>query len=451
MNIKELINGIVVIIDDEVNDEKTAIYKIRRQIMDSHFPVATYEDIPDIKDIKALSHAAFIILDWNFYQDSSLLEDSEERLMIPGLKEDKKEQLITFLKALLKEIFVPVFIFTTSHPDEVRDTLREVEVEVVDEDRKSGRVFVKQKDFDLSEEELFHTIESWMNDMPSVYALKVWEKTANEVKTNLFLEWQSLSPDWVPVIWNMMKIDSIDNAYEFGTFLTRNITNRMQMFEFEEDYIPNIQGDDKSHNEELWKIMEGERYQQYDKTQLPKQAYTGDLILYNGDYFLNIRAQCDISRPNKKDKEYNPELYLIKGSILNTKEVALRDIQLTENGELLFSNGTKKALKDMMEIYNNPKKLERFNKKFSDNRNFMVYYSSGELLEKKTEAIIACVDEGKIIKFSLRDFSIKKFDEMKEYRIGRILPPYINRVQAKFSQYIVREGVTPIPEELLVR
>ena len=46
------------------------------------------------------------------------------------------------------------------------------------------------------------------------------------------------------------------------------------------------------------------------------------------------------------------------------------------------------------------------------------------------------------------DLVIRKFREIKDKRIGRVLPPYITRIQQKCSQYIVREGTMPIPREI---
>ena len=57
------------------------------------------------------------------------------------------------------------------------------------------------------------------------------------------------------------------------------------------------------------------------------------------------------------------------------------------------------------------------------------------------------MDNGKIIKFRM-DLVIRKFREIKDKRIGRVLPPYITRIQQKCSQYIVREGTMPIPREI---
>lgn len=440
MNIKEIINGIAVIIDDEVNQEGSGIYKIRENIIANNIPVATYIDIPSTETVKALSHAAFIILDWNFYQDNFLVDDPTERLMLPGLKEDKKCQVIKFIRALLKEIFVPVFIFTTSPPELVMDSLKE---ENVIRDGNPDRIFIKQKNDISSEVELFETMNEWLKKMPSVYVLREWEKIAHATKTKMFLEWYQLSPNWVSVIWDMIKNDSLENDYEFGTFITRNIVNRMQLFEFDAEYI---QGEKNVLKGELLRILEGERYQKYDSQ--PKQAYTGDLFKSGGKYFLNLRAQCDISR--EENGVYNPDLYCIKGSKLKDSDIVSEDIKLTENGNLIFGNGKNYSLDDLCQICQGESELSDFNANFRKYRNNMTFYNKGELLEKKTESIIACVDDGKYIKFDLKKFEIKKFEEIKEKRIGRILPPYINKIQQKFAQYIIREGVMPIPEELFI-
>nr|WP_289706536.1 hypothetical protein [Enterocloster clostridioformis] len=443
MNIKEIINGIAVIIDDEVDKQDSGIYKIRENIIANNIPVATYSDVPSTETVKFLSQAAFVILDWNFYQDDDLLDDPTERLMLPGLKENKKAQVIEFVKALLNEIFIPIFIFTTSPPELVMQSLKEEHVIC---EGNPDRIFVKQKNDIKSDEELFDTMDEWLKTMPSVYVLKEWEKLANATKTKMFLEWYELSPNWVSVIWKMIKNDSIENDYEFGTFITKNIVNRMQLFEFDEEYI---QGEKSIPKSELLRIIEGERYQKYDsQPNQPKQAYTGDLFKCSGKYYLNLRAQCDISR--EEDGEYNPDLYCIKGSKLRDADIIAEDIKLTDSGDLVFSNSKNFSLEDLGQICQDEDRLLDFNANFKKYRNNMIFYNKGELLEKKTEAIIACVDNGKYIKFELRKLELKKFYEIKEKRIGRILPPYITKIQQKFAQHIVREGIMPIPEELFL-
>ena len=76
-----------------------------------------------------------------------------------------------------------------------------------------------------------------------------------------------------------------------------------------------------------------------------------------------------------------------------------------------------------------------------------MFFNRGELLEKKLEIVLACIDNGKTIKFDI-ELITKTFAEIKKIRIGRVLPPYITRIQQKCSQHIVREGTLPIPREI---
>ena len=60
---------------------------------------------------------------------------------------------------------------------------------------------------------------------------------------------------------------------------------------------------------------------------------------------------------------------------------------------------------------------------------------------------MACIEGEQAIKFQLDIIPIN-YSELKDVRKGRLLPPYITRIQQKCSQYIVREGVMPIPCDL---
>ena len=57
--------------------------------------------------------------------------------------------------------------------------------------------------------------------------------------------------------------------------------------------------------------------------------------------------------------------------------------------------------------------------------------------------------DGKILSFSLRKLSIKKWNEIKDNRQGRLLPPYITKIQQKYSAYIQRQGLPSIPKEAI--
>ena len=67
---------------------------------------------------------------------------------------------------------------------------------------------------------------------------------------------------------------------------------------------------------------------------------------------------------------------------------------------------------------------------------------------KRPEIIIACIAGENAIKFDLKEIIPLPYKEYVDRRIGRLLPPYITKVQQNSSQYIVREGLMPVPEEL---
>jgi hypothetical protein len=48
------------------------------------------------------------------------------------------------------------------------------------------------------------------------------------------------------------------------------------------------------------------------------------------------------------------------------------------------------------------------------------------------------------------EIEIRSFSEMKDKRIGRVLPPYITKIQQKTAANMVREGVPPLPKELFI-
>lgn len=438
-----MFSGIAVIIDNEVDEKETPIYKIRTNIVNSNIPVVAYNNIPSAETVESLKNVSFIILDWNFLDEP--IGEADEALMgligASELKNQKQEELIGFIKLLLDELFVPVFVFSGVDIGEVEDALSE---KGLYHKGKANRIFVKSKSEVESEEQLFQCIEEWLMKMPSIYAMKEWDSVFQTTKNSMFREWYQYAPQWVSVIWNMLKADSCEVQDEFGEFLTRNIVNRIQAFHFEEALFA-MEG--KSDVEELRKVIERERYIEYSEN-TPEQAYTGDLFKDSKSYYLNIRAQCDLSR---KDDTVN--LYLIKGKELRDKDIVTEDIHFVSEGQLRFPNKAytlekiQKICRSATDEENGTTdELQQLNMQFRKYRN-LVFFNRGELLEKKPEIVLACIDNGKIIKFEI-DLIIKTFAEIKNMRIGRVLPPYITRIQQKCSQHIVREGTMPIPREI---
>jgi hypothetical protein len=435
MNLENILCDIAVIIDNEIWKEDSDIVKIKRIIEGKNIPVAAYNEIPKLDTIKSMSNASFIILDWDYLNAEIVPQDSEERVVGGlALSNENEIKLIEFIKAVLTQIFVPVFIFSAIESEKIVGKL--IESSLWDESRVN-RIFIKQKTEILSEENLFDAINEWLKSMPSAYVLKEWNHVITDSKNRLFLEMYQYSPNWVKIIWDMMKTDSIENQYEFGVFISNNLVSRIDKYSFDEEYL----GTSSSiMAEELSAVIQGERYISYSESHNPVQAYTGDIFILENKYYLNVRAQCDLAR------EENPKLYCIIGNEVEADEILTKDIHFLANGSLVFTGDDTLALSDIEQQCSKSKTRGNLNYKLRQYRN-RNYIANGEILEKKREVIVPCIADKKAIKFSL-DMEIKEFTEVMQYRIGRLLPPYITRVQQKFAQYIVREGVMPVPDTI---
>lgn len=435
MDIEKLFNGIAVIVDNDINKPASAIYKIKVLLEGKNIPVATFSEIPQLDVIPALASASFVILDWD-YTNGKLDVEEGERIAIPeALTANEEERLIVFIKKLLREIFVPIFIFTEKPPAVVIDCLKEASLW---DDKKTNRIFLKQKTEVDTEEELFSAITEWVKKMPSVYVLKEWERVVRETKNTMFNELYSYSPNWAKIIWEMLKADSRDNQREFGDFVTKQLTNRIAGYTFDET---TINTDDDVCIDELLSVVEGERYICCSQPQV--QAYTGDLFhdTTNDSYYLNIRAQCDLARTG------DPMLYLIKGKELSDEDIVTEDIKLTNDQVLHLSAKTRYSLTELCEICQNEEELIKLNGLFRAYKND-AFFSNGNIIGKKSEIIITCVAGKKALKFRLNIDKVKAYSKMKDKLIGRIMTPYITQIQQSCANYIVREGIMPTPNAI---
>lgn len=71
----------------------------------------------------------------------------------------------------------------------------------------------------------------------------------------------------------------------------------------------------------------------------------------------------------------------------------------------------------------------------------------GRFNERASESISFSLLAGKSIRFNFKDLEIIKFSEVKENRVGRLIHPYITRIQQRYSLYLQRQGLPRIPEE----
>lgn len=300
---------------------------------------------------------------------------------------------IAFIMELHKVCFVPVFIFTDEDPHSI---ISQIEDSNFLEVKKTNLIFAKHKSELDTSEKLFSAIKEWIKNTPSVYVLKEWENVTREAKTKMLWDLIEIHPSWPKVLMKTIKSDGGDKHSELVKSLQNNLSYRINYPVFDDNII--YQQEIEITKEELRRLIECERF-------IPQQSLSdhpnaGDIYLINGEYMLNIRPDCDIIRsPKEKD------MYLISGAVVD---------------ENLINSNDKDA----------------------------IIFDSGEFHEKINCSYASFV-QGNILCFTFRELKIKKWKDIKDYRIGRLLPPYITKIQQKYASYLQRLGLPSIPEKAI--
>jgi len=407
MDIKKLLSGIAIIIDDKIKkeDSKDLILKIRDQLKENQTSILEYEDLPGEQEIQNFKNISFILLDWELFDRPEPGMSMDETLFI--------NNNIKFLKEINNVSFTPVFIFSNQSPDSI---IRKLSEEGIYKEGSNNYIFIKQKQYLISDDKenlLFTEIENWLKKTPSMYVLKEWEHSLNKAKRDLFWSFYEINHNWPSVLQKTFTDDGSDVNYELGNFIYKNISARTEQITFDNDILN--QEDDDISTEDIRKVLEAERFVKDDA--LPDMPFTGDLFEYEADvngskekrYYLNIRPECDIARKN------NPELYCLECRIINDERI---------NSDKLFNKGS------FIEKVNNA---------------YIPFINNGEIIE-------VCFRNMKIFKWKekLKDENAKEIEKMfKETRIGRLLPPYITKVQQRYSFYLQRQGLPAIPEKAI--
>lgn len=396
--LEDLFSGVAVVIDDEIDDPQANINGIIKQIESAKIPMLKYPSLPEdfVSHFQSLS---FLLLDWR------LSEIEKGVKMPPELQKDEDDKNIQFIKELHKNCFCPVFIFTNEDPSYLEDKLSEKNLIVKG---RPSNIFIKSKSDLQGKGAFFKVVSEWLKETPSIYVLKEWEKNYQSCKTKLFSDMHSLNPSWPTIMWKCFGEDGANKSLEMGELISRNLHSRMTPFEFENDILEKKISVPPS-KDELKTVLEGERFLKKESLR-DDDIGTGDLFKDedsdNGKteirYYLNIRAQCDLLRSDVEELE----LYCLEGIIVDEPKI-------NKKGGQSFN-----------------KKLECF-------------------VEKINHAVVPFLDGGKIIEFLFYDLKIKKWNDLKNDRVGRLLPPYITRIQQRYSLYMQRQGLPRIPEDAI--
>lgn len=302
---------------------------------------------------------------------------------------------IDFLQKLKETCFVPIFIFSDEDSHTIEVNLSEKGITAL-----NSPIFIKKKDELDTAEKLFNEIEKWIKQTPSVYVIKEWEKSTREAKTKMSWSLTEAHPAWPKILMNTIKKDGGNQEMELIEILQGNLNSRLSYPELNINLIkqPNDTGITK---EEIRKILECERFVPI--SSLPNHPYAGDVYKIGDKYYINIRPDCDIIRDAKK---YNKKMYLLSGEIVDETKINTEDT----------------------------------------NR---ITFESGEFIEKNYCCFVAFIN-GNILEFSFKELEVRSWNEISFQRIGRLLPPFITKIQQKYSAYLQRQGLPSIPKEAIL-
>ena len=481
--IESVIRGPIIIIDDAFGETRPndKIVDIKKRLESEGFIVAAYSHLPSCH--LHLYEASFVIIDWNmrsdFISDLGDADLSGVRLGSELLEEEHKDVLL-FIEKLLKEHPAPVFVFTNEPIDKVKDAIEDHFADSEKKDALLKLIDVKAKyDMDATPDSLFSFIHNWFDQNPAAYLMAAWRGAVVACANGLFKRLYDVSSNWPTVIWTSLLNDiSMDGdetgqthdewservaANELGSFLTRVLANSLRDYGFSNSQLKR-ELKEREPPEVIRNVIEQERYIKLDgESHFDEACHCGDLFLvcpdegasgnqkkkarkkledelnfHHGDildYLLVISAECDLAR------DQNPLVAVVTG----------QEVEVPQNNDIVLSFDDQNELFKIC-VYGenrpiNSEKIDDINTWIGKTvkKNPCVGFG-GDLLRRHDETIIPCVAGKRAIAFKHK-IMMCRYDDIKRMRIGRLLPPYITKVQRGASDHLIRVGLEPVPED----
>ncbi|HEV2682082.1 MAG TPA: hypothetical protein VGV14_16375 [Rhodanobacter sp.] len=389
--------GIAVVIDDQVHVEE-AIKEIVDAIETAGGHAIRMTELPsDQADLENLTGAAFFILDWNLVELGEGVQPPE------GFAAAEVERKIAFLRRLREHRHAPIFIFTKENPEVVKDALRPHE-DIYQEG--SSNILIRQK-ADVGKD-VYRVLNDWAESLPSVLALKSWERANGKAVNSVFIDLHDRDHLWPVFMWKMFKDDNLVAPDELGRLINRLVASRMSPPAIDLDaFLENLDAqhaaDPEKYHRALLAVMEGERFLRNGR--LDQNSYsTGDVFQDTNaqgkvTYLINLRAECDcIKHPGRTPGK----MHLLGGR-------------------------------------EDPTVLEGIDPTY------------GLVHEQDNEGIVVAMFEGKNIRFGFaNDLKVQEWNATwKAKRIGRLLPPFLTRLLERYASYAHRPGIPRVPSALV--
>ena len=202
------------------------------------------------------------------------------------------------------------------------------------------------------------------------------------------------SPDWPKVFWKTYTDDSVDPSSSLTHLINESLWGRMRTGAFEAEILGTPYADVR--REDLLALIGETSF--LAQNNLPEdEIRCGDLFQSSEKKFLlNLRPDCDCV-PRGGQRIDRVELYCVAGEEMNDQELSEK-------------------------------------------------YQNGHFEEQVSEGVAFAAYKGRSVRFNFKKLRVKRFAEIKDKRVGRLLHPYLTRIQQRYALYLQRQGLPRIPE-----
>ncbi len=395
MDLKDLMSGMGIVIDDALDPElsitETSTHDRITEIVEqfkAEWGTPFYQASQMPREVvwnSLLESASFVLLDWKLWHGGG------EELEADGIRMN-----LEFL-GRAREFSVPVFIFTNEAPEHIAAKVEEI----YDGDSlKRSFVFIQHKN-DLMTNDLLNLdrVSEWVMGNASVHVLKKWDKAFRAARKDLFGSMYACSPNWPRVFWQSYVADNVNPGLALTEMINNSLRGRMQATAFDKE-LPNLPGETlPAVPEEQLRALIGATT--FVKDTAEDEVRCGDLFKHRGKFFLNIRPDCDCI-PRDGGCTDDILLYCIEGKKISDKKIR-----------------------------------EKYLRKH------------GQIAEKTNEAIVFSFADGDSILFIFGKLRLQKYGDWKGRRKGRLLHPYLTRIQQRYALFLQRQGLPRIPGEAI--
>lgn len=383
-----LLSGPVVFIDDELDDAQSTASALLEKIRSTGRPVSSALAVPSDHEawFEHWQSLAFVVIDWDLSPGSPGMAGGST------LSAFERQKLFAFLDALMCRIFCPVFIISAEDTNDITRQLREHPEFLTDTNEMDARIAVFPKGV-LMENIVDHLAE-WVGGSPAMSALKAWEREHDFAKNRLFIDLNATDPAWPVYVWRSANDDEVDPGYELASVISSNLLNRINPVSFDAKAISSYSG--QVSGSSMRRVSQGRTF--VVGSRLSKHmVFPGDLFRLedanDDELWMNVSPVCQTV-----GRSGSPRLHLLRG----TRQP---------------SPTSKSKFSELEKIGRGPNKI----------------------------LIHTLLDERPYL-FAFGDAQIAEWDAIKDRRVGRLLPPFITRVQQMHAAYIQSEGlprVTP--------